>query len=642
MNLRKVLFVLILLFIFIPYSFAEGCTLEKSQPKSIIIILDKLDFKDIETILKGQDYSIGLMNVKTGNFYKTNSEESFFMTIARGKRIKVNNDFFKGIKRQENGKLYVRGYDEILKNTKDKYVDISQEIYFFGEYFKRKGNVIGYIGNDSSSLIGADEEGYIQYGETDIKYKKGWLDEKTKEILKPVDILIISYKINNTVIRKDILGEFIEELNNTHTIIFPREIGGDVNVRWNTSLVPIIYIKPDKVEGIITSKTTRREGVVTNLDIFPNTASVYDYDIDNFIGGRIESIPKEDATKVIKTKLTEFLNLNILKYLLHGVVILLELYVLWKVSENLNMRDNKYAIIMNSIVIGIFLSFVLGILNLQRSIILYTLVILTASFLLSIIFEKRGIRVLDYFPITTSLIMLYGIFVQNNVLYNSHIGYNNIVAGGRFFGLNNEGMGILLATSILSYFYSCKKIKNAVIQKVILLVYFPIIIFSLSSKYGANLGGYLASIGLFLIMLYLWFFEGNLNRKSLIILIGIGISIFCINLFIELNLVEKSHAGSLLIRTKALGYQEFLSVLIEKIRHFLLMVIIPPWSIIFVGQLYFITTLYTKRREIIQSKECLVIFMVSILALFLNDTGIISFTYMNTYLISWVASLHNT
>jgi hypothetical protein len=616
--------------------------------KTIIIITDSLDFSKIEILLENNKAALGLMNIKTGNLYRNNSEESFFITLALGKRVKVDKGLFKGIKRFKDEKLYVDGFIDIVQRLKVKYKDFSREMYLFGDYFKQNNIKVGYIGQDSSSLLAADKEGFIFYGETEVVYERKWLINKSMELLNDVDILVLSYSFNDLDKRVYILKEYINQFKENYIIVFPRKIDGDIDVRWNTALVPILYKTPESIKGILTSDTTKRKGVITNLDIFPSTASLYGRSYNMLIGNEISIVKNENPIIDIKNYLLEFLNLNILKYILHGVVILSQLYII--ISSIMNRKKEKiFSIIMNSIIIGIFFSFVLGVFNIHRSIIGYGIGLIGISLALSVFFTGR-INVLGLFSLLTSMTILYGIFFNRDIIYNSYIGYNNIVAGGRFYGLNNETMGVLLASSVVGFMYIKKYLNIKSVRAILITAYLLAVILSLSSRYGANIGGYLTAIGLLLVSIYICIYNKRINTGILLTLSLIGILVFGANIALDLLSIKKSHAGELIIRAKALGYNELLGFIIGKMKQFMFMVIIPPWSIIMIGQFYYLNRFYKKNKEKINDMKakcpdlirgCFIIFSVSIIALLVNDTGIISFTYMNTYLIGTLTGLHN-
>ncbi|KGG79528.1 hypothetical protein Y919_11490 [Caloranaerobacter azorensis H53214] len=637
MNTKKILITVLLLLIFI--LFFSKLVLAENRTKLIMIILDELDFDLTEKITQNTKNSVGIMNTKTGYFYSPKNEESYFLTIATGRRVKISSKSYKGIIKNRDGSLYIIGFEDIIRELKKKYLTFSREISTFGDFFNKRGIKIGYIGNDSSSLIAANINGYIEYGENKVVYEEKWLNDKSREILKKADILILSYELNNKEERIELLKKYIEKMK-CNMIIFPKTISGDVNIKWNTTLVPVVYITPDNKEGLLISSTTRREGVITSLDIFPDAANLFDISTDSFIGSSIKIMPENRPILKCKNYLKEFLNLNIIKYIFHGIIIALQLSVIF--SKNLEKQACKF--LMYTILSIIFFSLLFGFFKIHKSIIIYCIIVLMSSFLLSFLLIKKE-NAVKYLSIFTNILILYGIFFNNNIIYDSFIGYNNIVAGGRFYGLNNEIMGVLLATSIIVYFSIREKIKDKIVLSLFLIIYFPLIILALSGKYGVNFGGYITSILLFFILIYEMFYHSEINKSIVLLIFG---SIFILlNFIIQFNGYSLNHIGKLLLRIETVGFIELFDVIINKLKQLIIMVLVPPWSIISLGQLYYVYGLYRDENIFRDFKDlnigkCIyIIFIGSIISTFINDTGIISFVYMNTYLIAILVSLHN-
>lgn len=618
--------------------------------KTIVIVADNFDFGTIEKLNTDNEIAAGLMNAKTGSIYGLNSDESYYMTIASGRRVKVKGELFKGVKRNDNGKLVIEGYKDIILELDDKYPGFSEEIDILADTLKRNKVDVGYIGNDASALIAADKNGIINHGDNKIEYESNWLIDRTDDILNDADVLVVSYDIDENNERIQVLSDYINKYDMLNIIIFSKNISGDVNYRWNTTLVPMIYYTPNNAEGMLTSDSTRREGLVTNMDIFSELADIYDIQLNTNIGHEINSVSSSRVIEKNRNNLLEYLNLNIIKYVFHGLIIIIQFFVLFDILIRKRNNYFRYNILMNGIIITIFLSIILGIFNIHRNIILYCLVLIISSSALAVVFSKKGIKSIEMFSICTNIVIILGVYFKKNILYDSFIGYNNIVAGGRFYGLNNEAMGVLLITSIITFFALKRRIDNKIISLLILIVYYPIVIFALSGRYGANVGGYLTSIALFLMLIYTMLFNKKISKKNLLVLIGIGFGIFAFNLYFDFNSVSSSHAGSLVARIKILGYYELIDMFIKKVKQLLLMSIAPPWSIIFISQIYYIRRVFAHGEELLRKgryedsymvKKLYIMFVISFVAFIINDTGVVAFVYMNTYLIAHLIGLHN-
>ncbi|KNF08215.1 hypothetical protein CLPU_9c01110 [Gottschalkia purinilytica] len=611
--------------------------------KTLIVVLDELDFAKANKILN-KSLSVSLLSTKTSTGYKTN-DESFFTTISTGRRVTTGGKLFKEVKNEGN-KLKVEGYKDVLKDLDKKYPNFSNTISFMGRTFKLKNKDISYIGNDEASFMACDKDGYIKYGENKITYNLEWLKDKTNSLFQKSDVLVVSYNINNNENRLKLLKEYIDENVSHNIMMFPKKVSGDMDYRLNTTLVPIIYKDQSNKVGKLTSDSTKRQGIVTNLDIFPTISGMYDIKVNAMIGNKISILPTKENTNLIdenKDNLAKFLNLNLIKYIFHGIIIALQIYVIFNYLFLKNKTLNQYMVIMNTILFFILGSLLLGIFNIHKSIVIYCTLIIISSLLLSYFLSKKGKETFEVLSVITNILILLGVFFNIEILYSSFIGYNNIVAAGRFYGLNNEIMGVLIITSVITYFWAKRKIQNNFLSVLFLLLYIPLIIFSLSGKYGANFGGYLTSISMFLVLIYVLIFNRKIRGKEILALGILGLLILGVNLYIDMNNVSGSHAGELITRIKVLGYYEFFDMIIKKLKQLLFMAIVPPWSVIFISQIFFFIRFFIREREIINTakrvrpdiiKKCFVMIIVSLVAFIINDTGIVAFTYMSIYSIS--------
>src|SRR5699024_7045526 len=192
---------------------------------------------------------------------------------------------------------------------------ISPEVDLLGEKLGDEG--ISYIGNDSSAILAANKSGSIKNGEISIEYNEEWLKEKTNFYLKDSNILIMSYQIDGSREKFKVLNDYIEGYESVNFIVFPKEVPkemqGMLNI-VNRSLVPIVYKESGKMGGVLTSSSTRREGLITSLDIFPEILSIYNESSRTAIGKRITSITNENPLEFTKNFFKETVNLTWITY----------------------------------------------------------------------------------------------------------------------------------------------------------------------------------------------------------------------------------------------------------------------------------------------------------------------------------------
>lgn len=625
---------IILLIIFL-LIFQSNMTFGQSMEKTLIIVVDSLDFNQIEVIAP-YNASVGLLNMKTGGLYKDSNMESLFMTLSLGRRVSIKKGLFKIVDKVENNSLCIVGYNDIQKYIKENYIQIYPNMIFLGETLKERG--IGYIGNDEASLLAADKDGNIKYGENHIIYELNWIKNNINHIFEKGSITIISFNIDNKQERVELLKKLVSEYEDTNIIIFSKKVSLSLSKCLNKYLTPIIYIDTDKTSGILTTDTTRRRGVITNLDILPHLLNTYNADDYATIGHTINILPSPNPVEETKKLLKQYTNLNVIKYILHGIILFFEGFIILTYLLNKKGYDRFNSNVFENIIIIIFLSFFIGISSVYENIVIYLVLLFGGSFILRYLLNIKGVKIIEFFSFMIAGLMYYSLFFNLKLLYNSYLGYNNIIVGGRFYGINNEAMGVLIVTTIISYFTLKNMIKNKVMKKIITAIVFSTCIFSLSGSYGANVGGYLTSIALLMMIIYFEFTNKKLNKENLIIIFVIGIIVFMLNVYFDMSIVKKSHLGSLSHRVSTLGVSELIYIIIVKIKQLITILILPPWSVIMVLQFLFLSKAYRENKEkLLQNNMYLIIFVTSIIALLINDTGIIAFTFINTFLIAHIS-----
>lgn len=640
---RKILRTLLLTVII--FLFIDTSALAYHDNKTILIVTDQLDFSIIEELEIDHEMSLGMMNTRTSNILN-NSSESYFMTMATGRRVELKEGLFQDIRVDDQGKLVVGGYEDIIHELDENYTGFSKEMEFLADALMEHGVRVGYIGKGASSLIAADKNGVIHHGHPNIKYNLDWLIDKTEDTMKESDLLVLSYDIANDKDRLQILEEYVNQYSAYDIMVFPSKVSGDVTDIRNPALVPFVYHSLGQAPGMLSSDSTNREGIITNMDIFSELADLYNIELKTNTGHKIYSIgnqeSKEELIQKNRNQLDGILNFIVIKYIFHGIIIITQLYIIYDIYKRKGKNYARYHYLMNGIIIIIFLSILLGIFNLSQSIVLYCALTILLAMGITVFMERKKISFDILFPIGTNILLLLAVYLQPNMIYHSFFGFNNVVSGGRFYGLNNESMGILLVTSIITFFWMKKKIRNKVASTILLILYFPIVILALSGNYATNFGGYLTSIALFVMLLYTTVFNKRLNKKNLLVLIIIGSIVFLISFMAELGSPSKGHAKSLFFRIETLGIYELINMVIKKIKQLVLTAISPPWNIAFLSQIYFIRKfvlnekaliLKIKKKDPEKIIELSAIFISSIFVFALNDTGVTAFVYMNTYLL---------
>lgn len=592
--------------------------------KTIVVVTDSLDFEDIEKL--GRDSSVGLLSLKSGESYG-GSPESHMMTIATGRRVKIEAGSFEGIE-SSGEKLVVKNYEAILSQLDLGYKDFSTRMEFLGEGLRKLGRKTSYIGDSEDILLIADKSGEVDFGYTDMDYDRESLSEKIDEMIGKSDLLLLSYEMEGDPKRLDTLLEILGQ-REENIMMFPKTVSGDIDHKFNSTIVPIVY-RVEGEDGILTSDSTKRTGVVSNTDIMVDILERSGVEQEFAIGNRLE-VEQYDGDKVeaVREIMTGFLNLDIVKYLFRAVVIAAQL-----VAIALLLRGKKISpsiIFMPIVLIAVTLMF--GTTSLSRHLFPYIAVTFGISVAASIYLGRKAAssKTIDAIAIFTNVFIFAFMFLDFEVLYNSFVGYNSIVAALRFYGYNNDIMGVFLGTGMTVYFLASSRVEKK--YRIILTLYTAALVVSHTEGYGSNFGGLMTSTFMAGALIYYEYFYGK-NRKWQFLGLATGLLVVVGAIIYAGG--EGSHIGEFFIRVREYGYIEFWNMIYRKAKQVVLVMLIPPVGIVvFAQSLIFFR--YVREhvekgsREYVRHMIC---YATAVFAMVLNDTGALAFLYIMVYSLS--------
>lgn len=595
------------------------------EEKSILILTDELDLRIIENITNNIDFGTGFMNLKTR---KPAGEVSFHFSIAAGRKVGVKPEHYKDLYKDQNGTIIISGFQDMMDDLTNRIKNV--EISLLGERLKKEG--VSYIGDNSAAIIAADNNGNIKSGEIEIQYSQDWLNDKTDFYLSQSNILVLSYDIDKNNQRVRLLKDYIEKYKDNNIFIIPRSVPEDMKYIINNNLAPIIYINGSE-DGMIKSSSTKREGFITIEDIYGELISIYDEKDTSIIGNEIDTIEREDNLNDLKNLFKKTINLIWITYIFHGLVYLVQVYSAYYIYKNRKDKFENINLLNSFIIINIFIGLLMGASSLHINIVLYLFINLLTSYIITIFMFDKEINTIEVIATLTYGLIIFGIFFYPENIYNSYIGFNNLFYGARYYGFNNGIMGVLLVCSIISCYFINGFLKNEFLKNVVSLIYILINIMVLSTNYGANTGGFITALILFLIIIYINLLGKNWSIKNLAILILFGALVFSMNMYFDYLSNEKSHAINFLIRIKTYGISEFIDMFKIKAIELIKLTLLPPFSIVLAAQCISLKVLLKGINGNIK-KEVYTILVTGTIGFLLNDTGMITFIYMTHYLIS--------
>lgn len=400
----------------------------------------------------------------------------------------------------------------------------------------------------------------------------------------------------------------------------------------NNNLVPVLYAREAR-KGLIKTPSTQREGLLTFADLHKEL-SFLARGAGPGEEGRIEIVAEGDQLKEAEAFYKRIISLIFLAIIFHGLVYFFQVYNSYQLRKNRLEKIGEINLKNNFILTNIFLSLLMGFSSLHINFFLYLFIIFLVSYLVTVFLAEKDIDFLALLSSLTYGIILLGIFLYPELIYNSYIGFNNLFYGARYYGFNNGIMGVLLISSIISYYSVEKSIENKLGRNILCFAYFFLNMLALSVNYGTNTGGFITSVILFLLMVYINILEKDFTTRNVIILLLVALLIFALNMYLDYYSENKSHAIGFLIRIGKFGPGEFMDMFKIKFKELAKWTLLPPFNIVIISQ---VLSLKKLREEIGSFKsQYKIILLVSLLAFILNDTGMITFIYMTHYLIALI------
>lgn len=584
-----------IIFLFLIILLPTGSLAE--EIKTIFIVVDELSFDTIEE-LSLEKYGIGLVNLKTRAPY---SEEGLYLSINIGRKLSLSEFGKKSIDTEYLGDILAEGK-------------------------------VSYIGEGTADLVVVNSHKKVDHREDTLVYDINWLIKNTDNMLKKSNLLGLEYNFQGEMNRIDIFSSYLDNYMKHRIIILPKKVAEDDRHLANKYIVPILYINGQD-DGLLTSISTNREGFITLEDISVQIKSNHGYSKKTSIGNEFQIISVEEPLNSINNTYTSTMNLLIIAFIFHGFTYLAQgLLGIWILRQKESMKLMKITYAFISIIICT--SCVLGFLQFHSNLFLYLIIIIPISYLIAKTLVNKKCNLVKGISILTYLLIAFGMIFFPKMIYSSYMGFNNLVYGARYYGLNNGIMGVLLATSILSYYNITNTVLNVNIKRIVGLSIFVLNIVVLSTRYGSNTGGFITSIVLLGIMMYILFLNKKTNLKNTIILIFVGVFLFSINMYFDNISGGNSHAVQFFYRIKENGINEFISMVSFKAIELIKLTLLPPFSIVLIFQFIILRSLYNifkENREI--KEEAIVMIITSLVGFAINDTGVITLIYMIHYLI---------
>lgn len=688
------------------YSFAA----DKKQGKVIYLSINRTNLDNLQEIpvlkkkLQSSGY-VGLMNIRGD---QGNDDERSYASIGAGCRSNVeggNTTPFISVD-DKNGKIF-----ESLTGVKpkqinniniNKYINLNKDHGTFGSTLGLIGQTlsdnnksVALLGNSDivdangdiveirhAGLIAMDTNGRVKKGNVDninvedltmpygIRTDYSKLASETKAYYENSDVLFVElgdnyrldrYKsnLNNTTydkMKKSInnnMNTYLEEVFNmmdeNDTLYVVSEFPSKLDYSKRKRLSPVIKFKGEG-KGLLRSSTTRRDGIIGNIDVGVDLLSELNLSNELALGRTFSLVDRDDNISFISDEFEKMVAINNIRATVVntfvGIVstswVIAMLALLAK--DRLPHKKEVFIVLKELIKLAIImpLTFLIAPIFNFKSQLGLTMGVLASTAVLYIsgrlLFKHNDLKQMAYYSLLTVAITVIDIVMGTYLMKNSIMSYDAIV-GARYYGVGNEYQGVIIASAIfgLSVLLNYKKIPKwfTIIVAIITLITtaFP--------SMGANVGASISECIAYLLFIML-IFDVKLDFKK-IILLGLS-AVVLVGIFagLDLALGLESHLGGFVKQIIQTGPQAIFNTFGRKISMNLKLAKSSVWvNILLVGIAVIGIFIFKPSRHMknISNKYPMIFkgFIASmvgcLVTLLVNDSGIVAAATASIYIL---------
>ena len=468
------------------------------------------------------------------------------------------------------------------------------------------------------------------------------LDEY-KEYLLPYQFQLEKKRVLEKL--DNFLGQIIPSIDKEKDLlIFISPTASKAALAIGNSLTPLVVLGKGVEPGFLTSGTTHRKGIITNLDIAPTIINFFDGTIPYHMSGQpLQSIQADNILSTLQAMNEQIVSTSNQRPIVMKTFITLQIIALLIALPIILLSNSIPEGILKFFQLCLFglatVPFILLILPLlEISSILVTfisLVILCALF--TVIVSKLTTHKLDPFIVlglSTSLGILIDLSLGAPLMKTSLLGYDPIV-GARFYGIGNEYSGVLLGSTILgttALLQRCSSWRKHL--EWLVWAYFLVIIFvSASPKFGTDVGGTITSLVAFTLV-YFKIKDKKINFK--VLLIGGIVVITLLGLLFLFDMSRggesNTHIGRAARLVETGGWQAAGEIIERKLATNWRLIRYTIWTRVLLTSLAALAILFFRPmgvlRRIIQdypylSSGFIGILTASVVGLIFNDSGVV-------------------
>lgn len=684
------------------YSFAD------ENGKVIFIDMDRTNLESIIKVpsisneLNSRGY-IGLMNIRGD---KSTDDKSSYASMGAGGKANVASESYINFRNtnEYTGKIYEAATGKKPKQINDLTINRSiDENNRSGKYGSTLGSVgqtlsenkikLSVIGNSDTisnnvveknrniALIAMDEYGRVESGNVDninikdasmpfgIRTNYDKLIDETKKYYKESDAIFIElgdtyrldrYKGNLTektyTNMKNNVSKYINEyLEKVFSMI------NENDIVYITSAFPnnLDYINKRRFsyiikfdgneKGVLSSATTRRDGVVSNLDVGADILNEFGLKNNNIVGKKYNLINKEDNLDYINHEYKKMVSVSKIRSDVVNTFVAI-ISVSWVIAmlaivfrKYIRKEKIVFTILKEFVKLGIIMPLsllIVPILNLKsESTITIAIIAITVGLhIIGRLLFKDDIKQMGFFALITILLIVIDSIYGTYLMQNNIMSYDAMI-GARYYGIGNEYEGVTIASAIfaMAVLLNYKRIPKILI----IILSLVILITSAYPSMGANVGGAISESVAYLLFILL-IFDVKLDFKKVILLGLTALGVVLLFAFLDIVSGSESHLGLFVKQIMLNGPQIIIETFTRKIQMNLRLAHTSVWVNILLAGIVVIAIFIFRPIEYfknIRSKYPVIFkgFTASmigcIVTLLVNDSGIVAASTASIYIL---------
>lgn len=299
----------------------------------------------------------------------------------------------------------------------------------------------------------------------------------------------------------DFLGMLLPHLDLRHTLlVVVSSVPSSMAKAGNETLTPILVVGPGITPGgLLSSGTTHRLGIVSNVDVTPTILSFLHLPLQTtFFGAPVYGVPSTGSTLSSLSSMGSILafqsgqRLPVLKTLVYYIVLVFLAAILYLILAK-KKRPHVQSVLswLTLSVLYVPLAILLAPLGHPMSLGTSFALIIGFTVLATFVTLRLARHPLDRILIPCVLVsvsLIVDLATGQHLIQNSALGYDPQI-GARYYGIGNEYMGVLVGATAIGFTALLERYRRVSLFPLVLLVFVVVIGFMVAPGLGTKAGG---------------------------------------------------------------------------------------------------------------------------------------------------------